>query len=89
MNKMDIVTAVAKDAALTRKAADAATAAVLDAIAGALAAGDKVMIAGFGSFEIRNRPARTGRNPRTGEAVQVPASKSVAFKAGKALKDKI
>ena len=89
MNKVDIVTAVAAQANVTRKVAEIAVAQVFESIAGALAADDKVMIAGFGSFEVRNRPARNGRNPRTGEAVQVPASKAAAFKAGKALKERL
>jgi len=89
MNKVDIITAIAKETGVTRKVADQAVALVFDAIADALASGEKVMIAGFGAFDVRDRPARTGRNPRTGEPVAVPASRAVGFKAGKALKDRL
>ena len=67
----------------------AAVDAVINAITAALAKGEKVQIAGFGNFEVKNRPARTGRNPRTGEPVQIAASKAASFKVAKALKEAI
>ena len=87
MNKTELVAAVAQKAELSKKAAEKAVAAVTAAITDALCAGDKVQLVGFGTFEVRNREARTGKNPRTGEAIQIAASKVPAFKAGKALKD--
>ena len=86
MTKANIVEAV-KATGLTAKQADAAVAAVLDSVKGALAEGDKVQIIGFGTFAVTNRAARTGRNPKTGEPMKIAASKSVGFKAGKALKE--
>ena len=83
MNKTELVAAVAQKAELSKKDAEKAAAAITDA----LCAGDKVQLVGFGTFEVRNREARTGKNPRTGEAIQIAASKVPAFKAGKALKD--
>ena len=83
MNKTELVAAVAQKAELSKKDAEKAVAAITDA----LCAGDKVQLVGFGTFEVRNREARTGKNPRTGEAIQIAASKVPAFKAGKALKD--
>ena len=87
MNKTELVAAVAQKAELSKKDAEKAVAAVTAAITDALCAGDKVQLVGFGTFEVRNREARTGKNPRTGEAIQIAASKVPAFKAGKALKD--
>ncbi len=87
MNKSELVVAVAEKAALSKKDAEKAVSAVVDAITGALADGDKVQLVGFGTFEVRARGARTGKNPRTGEAIKIAASKVPAFKAGKALKD--
>lgn len=87
MNKSELVAAVAKEANLSKKDADAAVNAVTAAITAALADGDKVQLVGFGTFETRERAARTGKNPRTGEAIKIAASKVPAFKAGKALKD--
>ena len=88
MNKAELVEAVQKalgeDA--TKRAAEDALAAVLDSISGALKGGQKVQIIGFGTFEVKNRAARMGRNPKTGEAMQIAASKSVGFKASSALK---
>ena len=90
MNKLQLTEAVAaKATGLTKKQAAEAVNAVLDAITEALAAGDDVKITGFDGFEIKERAARTGRNPKTGEAVEIPASKYVAFGAGSALKDKV
>lgn len=87
MNKTELIAAVAEKTNASKKDAEKAVAAVLDAVTGALVAGDKVQLVGFGTFEVRSREARTGKNPRTGEAVQIPASKVPAFKAGKGLKD--
>ena len=89
MNKTDLVNAVAADTGLTKKDAEKAVAAVLDGITAALKKGDKVQLVGFGTFEVRNRAAKQGHNPRTGEPMTVPASKLPAFKAGKALKDAV
>ena len=89
MNKTELIAAVAEKTDLSKKDADAAVSAVLDAITDALKAGDKIQLVGFGTFEVRNRAAKQGRNPRTGETMTVPASKVPAFKAGKALKDAV
>ncbi len=87
MNKTELSAAVAAKADLTRKQAEAAVNAMVEAIGEALAAGNKVQVVGFGSFEVKNRPARKARNPRTGAEIDIPASKAPVFKAGKALKD--
>lgn len=87
MNKHELISAIAQGAELTKKDAENALAAAVKAISNALAEGDKVQIVGFGTFEIRERAARTGKNPRTGEMIDIAASKVPAFKAGKALKD--
>lgn len=89
MNKNELVAAVAEKAGLTKKDADKAVAAVFDSIQEALAAGEKIQIIGFGIFEVKERPARKGRNPRTGEDIEIPASKNPGFRAGKALKDAV
>ena len=89
MNKTELIAAVAEKTDLSKKDADAAVSAVLGAITDALKAGDKIQLVGFGTFEVRNRAAKQGRNPRTGEPMTVPASKVPAFKAGKALKDAV
>ncbi|UYX49968.1 HU family DNA-binding protein [Bacillus thuringiensis] len=86
MNKTELTKMVAEKAELTQKEAAAATQAVLNAITNALANEEKVQILGFGTFEVRERSARTGRNPQTGEEMQIAASKAPAFKAGKELK---
>ena len=88
MNKTDLVNAVAAKG-FTKKDADAAVAAVFEAIEGALVKGDKVQLIGFGTFEVRERAAKEGRNPKTGEIIKIAASKVPAFKAGKALKDAV
>ena len=88
MNKTDLVNAVAAKG-FTKKDADAAVAAVFEAIEGALVKGDKVQLIGFGSFKVRERAAKDGRNPRTGETIKIAATKVPAFKAGKALKDAV
>lgn len=87
MNKTELIAAVAEKASITKKDAEKAIAAVIDSITNAMAEGDKVQLVGFGTFEVRARDARKGKNPRTGEIINIPASKVPAFKAGKALKD--
>ena len=89
MTKVELIAAVANDANLTKKDAEAAVNSALNAITAALKEGDKVQLVGFGSFEVKSRAARTGRNPRTKEVVEIPASKVPVFKAGKALKDAV
>ncbi|HIU97039.1 MAG TPA: HU family DNA-binding protein [Candidatus Ornithoclostridium faecigallinarum] len=89
MNKSELIAAVAEKAGVAKSVADNAVNAMIDAVAGALKAGDKVAIAGFGNFEVKERAAREGRNPATGEAITIAASKTVAFKASKALKESI
>ncbi len=87
MNKRDIVERVAGEAGIARQAAEAAVGAVFAAMVEALARGEDIAVAGFGRFARKNRPAREGRNPRTGERIAVGPSSGVSFKAGKALKD--
>ena len=89
MNKTELIAEVAVKAGLSKKDAEKALNATIDAIADALAAGDKVQLVGFGGFETKKREARMGRNPRTKETIQIPASCVPVFKAGKALKDKV
>ena len=89
MNKTELIAAVAEKADLSKKDAEAAITAAVEAITGALIEGEKVQLVGFGSFEVKSRAARTGRNPRTKEVVEIPASKVPVFKAGKALKDAV
>ncbi len=89
MNKTELIAKVAENAGFSKKDAEKAINATVDAIAAALAAGDKVQLVGFGAFEVKSRAARTGRNPRTKETITIPASKSPVFKAGKALKDAV
>lgn len=89
MNKTELIAAVAEKADLSKKAADAAVAAVLGTITEELVKGEKVQLIGFGTFEVRDRAAKQGHNPKTGEAMTIPATKVPAFKAGKALKDTI
>jgi len=88
VNKADLVASVANETKLTKKDAEVAVNAVIDGIQDALKNGDKVQIIGFGTFEVRTRKARQGRNPRNpGETIEIPASKAPVFKAGKSLKD--
>lgn len=87
MNKSELIDAIATGADLSKAAAGRALDATLDAMTKTLASGDSVSLVGFGTFSVKERAARTGRNPRTGEPIQIAASKNVAFKAGKALKD--
>ena len=89
MNKTELIAAVAEKTDLSKKDADAAVSAVLGAITDALKAGDKIQLVGFGTFEVRNRAGKQGRNRRRGETLTVRASKVPAFKAGKALKDAV
>lgn len=89
MNKTDLVNAVAAETGFTKKDAEKAVSSVLDEITAALKKEEKVQLVGFGTFEVRNRAAKQGHNPRTGEPMTVPASKLPAFKAGKALKDAV
>lgn len=89
MNKTELVQSVADAADLTKASAQRALEASLDAITQALAAGDSVVIPGFGTFAVGHRAARTGRNPQTGAALEIAASTVVKFKAGKALKDAV
>ena len=89
MNKTQLIDVVATKTGLTKKAAEAAVNAVNEAITEALKAGDKVQIIGFGTYEVKERAAREGRNPKTGETITIAASKTPAFSAGKALKDSV
>ena len=89
MNKAELVSSVAEKAEVTKKDAEKVATAVFDVIEGALANGEKVQLVGFGTFEVRDRAARTGRNPQTGEEIQIAATRVPAFRAGKALRDSI
>ncbi|MGN1319657.1 MAG: HU family DNA-binding protein [Acutalibacteraceae bacterium] len=89
MNKTELVASVAEKAGLSKKDAEKAVAAVIDSVVDTLKAGDKVQLVGFGTFEVKERAARTGINPLTKEKINIAASKTPAFKAGKALKDAI
>lgn len=89
MSKKVIVEAVAREAGMTQAAADKVVSSVLEAISAELAKGEKVSFPGFGTFEVRERAARTGRNPQTGAELQIAASKAPAFKAGSKLKERV
>lgn len=89
MNKSELIDAVAESADLSKAAAARAIDAVTDAVTNALKAGDSVSLVGFGSFVVKSRPARTGRNPQTGATINIAAAKVPAFKPGKALKDAV
>ena len=89
MNKRELIETVASNAQITKKEADAVVNATLDAIMDGIAKEGKVIIPGFGSFEVRNKTAREGRNPRTGEKVKIAAKRAPAFKPGKAMKDAV
>ena len=89
MNKSELIDAVASSSGLSRADAASATEALLNSVVSALAGGDQVNIAGFGAFSVRERAARSGRNPQTGATIQIKASKSPGFKAGKAFKDAV
>ena len=89
MNKAELTAAIVKKTGFTKKDAEKAISAVTEVITETLAAGEKVQIVGFGGFEVKNRPERLARNPRTGEQIKIAASKAPVFKAGKALKDSV
>ena len=87
MNKAELIAAIAAKTGETKKAAEETVNAFVDVVTEALKGGEKVQLVGFGSFEVRKRAARKGRNPQTKEEIKIPASKAPVFKAGKALKD--
>ena len=89
MNKAELVAAVAEKAGLSKKDSEKAINAAFDAITGALVAGEKVQLVGFGAFEVKERGERVGRNPQTKEEITIPASRVATFKVGKALKDAV
>ena len=89
MNKTELITAMAEASGLTKKDCDTALNAFVDTLQTALKSGDKVQLLGFGTFEVKERAARTGINPRTKETIQIAATTAPAFKAGKALKDAV
>ena len=89
MNKTELIAEIAKKSGLSKKDAEKALNATLDTVTETLAAGEKVQLVGFGGFEVKNREARMGRNPKTKETIEIPASKLPVFKAGKALKDNV
>lgn len=87
MNKAELIAKIAEESKLTKKAAETALDAFVTSVEGALKQGEKVQLVGFGTFEVRQRAARKGRNPQTKAEIKIPASKAPVFKAGKALKD--
>jgi len=89
MNKAELIAAVAEKTGMSKKDSEAAVNAALEAIVASLQDGEKVQLVGFGSFEVKGRAERTGRNPKTKESIVIPASKVPVFKAGKALKDAV
>ncbi len=89
MNKTELVAAMAEKAEISKKDADKALAAFIETVTDALKGGDKIQLVGFGTFEVRERPERTGRNPQTKETITIAASKVPAFKAGAALKNAV
>ena len=89
MNKSDLIAAVAAKTGETKKNAEASINALIDVIAESLKDGEKIQVVGFGSFEVRERAERTGRNPQTGKEMKIAAKKAPVFKAGKALKDAV
>ncbi|MGV0024950.1 HU family DNA-binding protein [Phormidesmis priestleyi] len=89
MNKGELIDAIAQKADVTKKEADAILSAMLDTILETVATGDKVSLVGFGNFEVRDRQAREGRNPKTGETMQIPATRVPAFSAGKSFKERV
>ena len=89
MNKQELLSAISEKSGLTKKDSEAALAAFIETVQESLKKGDKVQLIGFGSFEVRERAARSGKNPLTGEPMDIPAAKVPAFKAGRALKDLI
>lgn len=89
MNKAELINAAAEKAGLSKKDTERAINAAVDTITATLAEGDKVQLVGFGAFEVKSRAARIGRNPKTKQSIQIPASKAPIFKPGKALKDAV
>ena len=89
MNKTELIAAVAEKNGMSKKDAEKVVSSTFETIAQALAQDDKVQLIGFGTFEVKAREARTGRNPRTGEPMEIAASRTPVFKAGKALKDQV
>ena len=89
MNKQELIENIAESADITKAAAGRALDSMIDSVTGSLKEGDSVVLVGFGTFTVRDRAARTGRNPQTGEEIQIAAAKVPAFKAGKALKDAV
>jgi len=89
MNKTDLINSIATKSGLNKKNSEVALNAFIDSVEEALNGGDKVVLVGFGTFEVRERAARKGRNPQTKEEITIPASKAPVFKAGKVLKDKV
>jgi DNA-binding protein HU-beta len=89
MNKADLISKIAVNSGLSKKDSEKALAAAIDAITDSLKSGEKVQLVGFGIFDVKERAARTGRNPKTKEAIKIPASRTPQFKAGKALKDAV
>ena len=89
MNKTELVAAIADKAELTKKDSEKALKALIDVVTEELKNGEKIQLVGFGTFEVSERAARTGKNPQTGKAIKIPASKAPKFKAGKALKDTV
>lgn len=89
MNKTELITAAAENAGLTKKDTERVINAAIDAITAALVKGEKVQVSGFGTFEVRDRDARMGRNPHTKESIEIPATRVPAFKPSKALKDSV
>lgn len=89
MNKMDVITKVAQKSHLSKKDAESAITALIETIQDALCEGDRVLLMGFGTFEVRDRAARKGRNPQTKEEIYIEASRAPVFKAGKLLKDAV
>ncbi|MCR5085226.1 MAG: HU family DNA-binding protein [Succinivibrionaceae bacterium] len=89
MNKSELVSAIAGEAGLTLKQSDAALKAFIKVVKDSMVGGEAVSLIGFGTFEVRERPARKGRNPRTGQEIDIPAAKTPAFKPGKPLKDQV
>ena len=89
MNKSELINALADKTQISKKNAEKALNSFVETITGALTDGEKVQLIGFGTFDVKKRPARTARNPRTGAEIKIAASKAPSFKAGKALKDKV
>ncbi len=89
MNKTELINALAEKTELSKKDAEKVLNSFVESVTESLVAGDKVQLIGFGTFEVKARPARTARNPRTGEEIKIAASKAPVFKAGKALKEKV